>query len=160
LRIRDDERQMVKFSKVFMLTTVIVSLLAGLCGFFVYDVPLAVVYLLRGEILHFHSAVEDVGEIPVGASRTVSFRVTNLSSKEILIAGARIDCGCARPVNLPLVISPQESETLKFELTGSEKARTNDDGVFRVKGFFYTEPETGKKTILIKGRIVAPERAP
>lgn len=61
----------------------------------------------------------------------IPFRVRNLTSKNVRIVGANVQCSCLKFINLPLDVPPHFTATVLAELTALEdlKSNTVDFGV-------------------------------
>jgi hypothetical protein len=60
--------------------------------------------VMNGFLVFVDEAVLDLGDIPVGETRTGKFKINNASSKPVVILGAWTDCSCLVTDELPMTI--------------------------------------------------------
>jgi hypothetical protein len=85
--------------------------------------------LLDGRHLYVAQPTVDVGEVAVGETVTVEFRLQNLSSESLTVDGAKTDCSCTTTSGLPLTMAALESGTIQVHLKPS--ARDVGDAIDR-----------------------------
>jgi hypothetical protein len=62
----------------------------------------------------------ELGDIVSGEERQFAFTVTNSTPNAVTFIGAKSECGCLRPFNLPLVIEPEEKSDVELLLTSKD----------------------------------------
>lgn len=76
----------------------------------------AVAAYLNGESFYLSPRLVELGDREPNTAEYVTFRLQNLTSKEISVVGEKSGCTCATTVNLPLTVAPRETVELKMRV--------------------------------------------
>lgn len=93
------------------------------CGLILF-IGLGFFFLKRGEwtgILDYIAGkrivvkdqIQNMGSIPAGVVKPLSFHVSNLTDKSVRVVGARATCGCIEVKNLPREILQSDTEEIE-----------------------------------------------
>ena len=83
------------------------------------SIPAALAYV-RGDRLGVDSPTKSFGTTALRETRAVSFRLTNWTSRPIVILGAHATCSCAVASGLPATHAPRGEHTLEIKATPSK----------------------------------------
>ena len=62
----------------------------------------------------------DLGEVPAGESKPITFRLRNLTGEPVLILGVETDCSCLAASELPVTIPPRKTWDFEVLFMASE----------------------------------------
>jgi hypothetical protein len=97
---------------------------------------------LRSETVTVEPPVTDLGDCARGETRTFFIRADNHTDHPIRIIGGTANCSCVVTDDLPALVLPRESRTLRIAVTFWGRA-----GIAQVPFFLYTDDETQPRVV-------------
>lgn len=76
---------------------------------------------VKGYALYVETPELSAGHVPAGKLGEVSFPIKNLSNRAITVIGAREDCGCLATEDLPLVVPPRETSSIRVRFAAPQR---------------------------------------
>jgi hypothetical protein len=137
----------------FISIGLIVSLTLAFCCF--GSIPSAVAYL-QGDRLIANRYLQSFGEVEQGQHAVVTFELTNASSREITILGARTLCTCVFAEDLPLSIPPRIRRTISVAIKTDSR-----EGPIQQPVYLFTDlPAQPEIELRVRGHILSPGGQP
>ena len=66
------------------------------------------------------SVIKDLGEVPIGATRSISYRLVNLLGRPTKILGSRLSCACSTVDELPKTLETGVPLNIEVKFTPHE----------------------------------------
>ena len=80
----------------------------------------ATIDFLRGERLLIDHKSINLGAMPKNESTSFAYKLTNMSSSKVKILGFNMSCSCLRPIEVPDLIEPGDSENFSVNILTKE----------------------------------------
>jgi len=102
---------------------------------------------IKKAVLSWKSEEIDLGEIPVGKPKAITFEFKNTGTAEVVITNVKASCGCTATKYTKAAIQPGKTATITATYNAAAK------GTFKKTITVSTSAETAPKTLSFKGTV-------
>jgi len=108
---------------------------------------------INGKALYLAPRTLDLGSHAAGDEAFATFKITNLTSKEISVIGIRTSCACTLPEDLPIAIAPGKTVDVEMAVSLPRFSSSYDETIV----FMIAEPNRlGMHPVRIMANIPNP----